>query len=76
MKPCDCKTLQDCDALKEQGLAYNNYSIGVDSMGVILTIDPYCRMKFAHSMFKRFCEWYLNDQAKEAENGRSRNQIL
>ena len=62
MKPCDVKSLQDYDKLEEAGLAYNYYKIGVDSMGVILTIEPHARMKFSHKYFKRFCEWYLEDQ--------------
>lgn len=69
MKPCDVKTLDDYDKLEDAGLAFNSkkieintMGIGIDAIGVILTIDPYCRMKFNHSTFRRFAEWYLADQ--------------
>jgi hypothetical protein len=64
MKPCDVKSLIDHDKLEESGLCFNQNTIEVDSMGVFLTIEPHCRMKFRHNLFKRFAEWYLEDQAK------------
>ena len=62
MKPCDCKTMQDVDSLKEQDLAFNIYKIAVDSIGVFLNIDPHVRMKIPHKWFGAFAEWYLKDQ--------------
>jgi len=62
MKPCDCKSMRDVRSLEEDGLALNNYNIIIDSSGVMLTIDPYCRIKINHRKFKQFAEWYLADQ--------------
>jgi hypothetical protein len=62
MKPCDCKTYQDIGKLNESGMSFNNTSIGIDSAGVFLTINPHCRIKISHKFFKSFAEWYLEDQ--------------
>ena len=62
MKPCDCKSLQDINKLTERELEYNEKSISVDSVGVILETVPSFRVKFTHTIFRRFCEWYLEDQ--------------
>jgi len=62
MKPCDCKSMKDVRSLQEQGLSLNNYNIIIDSSGVMLTIDPYCRIKINHRKFKQFATWYLEDQ--------------
>lgn len=64
MEPSDCKTMQDVDSLKEQGLAFNNYKIEVDSTGVLLDIDPHVRIKIPHKWFKAFAAWYLEDQGE------------
>ena len=64
MKPCECKTVKDCDSLEEQAISFNGRGIGVDSIGVILTIDPHIRIKFTHKTFRRFVDWYLEDQEK------------
>ena len=65
MKPCDCRTYRDVAELQEQGLKFNNVSIIVDSPGVMLEIDPYVRVKFTRDNFKRFAEWYLEDQHED-----------
>ena len=62
MKPCDCRMISDINRLECQGLSFNSRSIGIDSTGVILTIDPYARIKVDHKNFKRFAKWYLEDQ--------------
>ena len=62
MKPCDCRTYRDVKELKEQGIAFNNVSIVVDSPGVILEISPHVQVKFTRETFKQFAEWYLEDQ--------------
>jgi len=59
--------MTDVRVLYEQGLSFNNYNISVDSGGVLLSIEPYCRMKINHRNFKRFAEWYLEDQPKEGK---------
>jgi hypothetical protein len=63
MKPCDCKSLIDCDKLDEQAISFNSRGIAVDSIGVILSIEPHVRVKFTHKIFKRLVEWYLEDQS-------------
>jgi len=67
MKPCDCKSMTDVRTLQNQGLSFNNYSIEVDSGGVLLSIEPYCRIKINHRNFRRFTEWYLGDQEPKGE---------
>jgi len=62
MKPCDCKTMHDCECLEEQAISFNGRGIGVDSIGVILSIDPHIRIKFTHKTFRGFVDWYLEDQ--------------
>lgn len=62
MKPCDVKSIQDYDKLSDQGLSLNSRSIGIDSNGVILEINPYFKCRFNHKIFKKFAEWYLEDQ--------------
>jgi len=62
MKPCDCKSMVEVRNLKEQGLRFNNYAIEVDSSGILITIYPYVSLKINHKNFKRFAEWYLEDQ--------------
>jgi len=69
MKPCDCKSMRDVSKLEEQGVSFNNYQIEVDSGGVLLTIDPYCRIKIHNRCFKRFAEWYLSEQAPPLGEG-------
>ena len=66
MKPCDCRTLLDIEALEYQGLSFNSKSISVLANGVLLEIDPYVRIKLDHTNFKRFAEWYLTDQSQPA----------
>ena len=52
MKPCNCKTLQDCEKLKVRAIDFNDGTIRVDlfdadeyggpaSTGVMLSIDPH-----------------------------------
>jgi len=62
MKPCDCRSLQDCDKIEEQAVAFNHRQIGVDSTGVLLAIDPHFRCKFSHKTFVRLAKWYFTDQ--------------
>ena len=65
MKPCDCQTMQDWLKLQEQGIKFNNQSVFIDTPGVILEIKPYVRVKFTRESFKRFAEWYLEDQKED-----------
>jgi len=64
MKPCNCRSVTDVEELDAQGIAFNNKKIIIDSSGVILEIEPYVRIKIDHRSFKKFAEWYLEDQDK------------
>jgi len=61
MKPCDCKNMQDLFDLDVTAVGYNNDSITVRANGVMLEIGP-CKLKISHTLFKRFAEWYLEEQ--------------
>jgi hypothetical protein len=65
MKPCDCKDMYSViNQLNEAGLVINNYGISVVPNHVFIeTVD--CRLLLPQSIFKRFAEWYLEDQTKE-----------
>jgi len=67
MRPCDVRSLEDYDNLPEQGLGFNQHKITIDSTGVFLDIDPHVRIKIPHRKFKRFAEWYLEDQHGEED---------
>ena len=65
MKPCDCKSIEDYDALQENGISFNQYKFYVvDGTGVVLEIDPHVKIRIPSKHFKRFAEWYLEDQPK------------
>lgn len=67
MRPCDCKDNNDVRTeLTEQGIAYNDSSIIVRPLSVILKVGP-CWLRISQTMFKRFAEWYLEDQNKETK---------
>ena len=64
MKPCDCKDQNDTHSMNEQGIGINDWGITV--------IPNYVEMKFPSgaikipmTMFKKFAEWYLEDQIKD-----------
>jgi len=62
MKPCDCKDQDTVDTeLNEQGISFNNESIEVRPLSVILRAGA-CTMKISQVRFKTFAEWYLADQ--------------
>ena len=63
MKPCNCKSITDYNALNERGISYNQYKCYVaDGTGVLIEIDPHVRIRIPSQFFKRFAEWYLEDQ--------------
>ena len=63
MKPCDCKSISDYDGLHETGISCNQYKFFVaDGTGVLIEIDPHVRVRIPSQFFKRFAEWYLEDQ--------------
>ena len=59
IRPCDCKSMQDVFSLEETGIGFNQYKIDIDSIGVLLSIDPHVAIKIPHKKFKAFSEWYL-----------------
>jgi hypothetical protein len=48
--------------LKEQGFAWNNFEIKLLPSSVFLKIKPYAEIRIPCNTFKRFAEWYLEDQ--------------
>ena len=64
MKPCDCKDQYSADKISEQGIGYNDYSLHVIPNSVFLRIGP-CTVKIPQRIFKRFSEWYLQEQNEE-----------
>lgn len=67
MKPCDCKDQVDANALKEQGIGINEWSLGVEPAVVYLRHSYYGEIKVPMSIFKRFAKWYLRDQDYECD---------
>jgi len=63
MRPSDCKDRQDADALYEQGIAINDWSLDVDPAVVIIK-HHYGELRIPMSIFKRFAKWYLRNQEK------------
>jgi hypothetical protein len=67
MKPCDCKDIMTTkNKLNEQGMFINKDGIEVIPNSVFLTIGP-VRVQIPMNHFRRFAEWYLEDQVKEDE---------
>jgi hypothetical protein len=65
MKPCDCSDLHTVlTQLNEHGVQYNEYSITVEPSVVIIEGRSYA-IRIPQTIFKRFAEWYLEDQEKE-----------
>lgn len=65
MRPCDCKSIYDAHTyLKEQGIAFNDAQITVVPGSVILSMG-HTEIKIPMRSFKRFSEWYLEDQGCE-----------
>ena len=65
MRPCDCTSMTEAMfKLNEQGLCINNDSIHVIPGNVVLSLGL-TTIKIPMAKFKRFAEWYLEDQIKE-----------
>jgi len=63
MRPCDCKDQYSVEnELNEAGIAFNDQSITVQPSIVILKIGA-CTIKIYQDTFKKFAEWYLEDQS-------------
>jgi hypothetical protein len=64
MKPCDCKDWNDVSELMENGIAFNERSLLVSPLNVIIKTYG-CQMSIPMETFKRFAMWYLEDQEPE-----------
>lgn len=62
MKPCGCKDQKDLKKLNEQELRFNENSIKVKPPNVILKISGHSLIAISQNEFKKFVEWYLEDQ--------------
>jgi len=62
MRPCNCKDMYEAKKLNHQGISFNEYSITVKPMGVIIEVYPHYRIRLPMTIFKRFAKWYLEDQ--------------
>jgi hypothetical protein len=61
MRPCDCKLEEDLQCINERGIAFNEKSLYIKPPNVVLNIGP-CEVKLPMNTFKRFAEWYLENQ--------------
>lgn len=62
MKPCECHDEYTAKTmLNHQGMSINDKSIEVHPASVVLRVGA-CTLKIPQSTFKRFAEWYLEDQ--------------
>ena len=65
MKPCDCKDIYDVHStLNESGVNWNDTGIRVAPPNVIIYTD-HLSFRLPQHIFKRFAEWYLEDQKPE-----------
>ena len=65
MKPCDCKDYMTMmDKLNESGVSYNDWKLHVQPLQVVIEA-PSCSLRIPMIIFRRFAEWYLEDQVKE-----------
>ena len=65
MKPCDCKDMNDAlRELNEIGITYNNWGFVVSPTFVRID-SAQCTLRIPMTIFKRFAEWYLEDQKPE-----------
>lgn len=68
MKPCDCHDQHTAmTELIEQGIGFNDWSLSVGPSVVVIE-TTFIRLKIPQRHFKRFAEWYLEDQPKEKTN--------
>jgi hypothetical protein len=54
-------------SLRETGISINSYSLSVSPPNVAIK-TPHFRVKLPMSVFKRFAEWYLEDQGMKEES--------
>lgn len=61
MRPADCRDSLDVQQLREAGLAFNDTKISVLPPNVHIQAGPGL-LFFSQTHFRRFAEWYLEDQ--------------
>ena len=61
IRPCDCRDQSDVKKLQEAGIGYNDNSIIVEPNVVVMKIQN-TTIKIPMSLFKKFSEWYLEEQ--------------
>lgn len=67
MKPCDCQDEYSVRRfLSESGISYNEWSLTVTPATVRIE-NRSCMMKIPMVYFKRFAEWYLEDQEEKEQ---------
>ena len=65
MRPCDCKSSYDVvNYLNESGIEYNEWSITLTPNTVTIS-TTFIEFKIPQDYFRRFAEWYLEDQKDE-----------
>jgi hypothetical protein len=67
MKPCDCKDIFTViNELNEGGITINSFGLKLCPNHVFVSTSD-CTLILPQNIFKRFAEWYLEDQTKENE---------
>ena len=61
MKPCDCYDMITADGLKEHGIGFNEWSITVQPLSVLIS-NRTTELRIPQNRFKAFAQWYLEDQ--------------
>ena len=61
MKPCNCKSMDDVSKMPESGISHNESGLLIVPPNVMITM-PRIALKIPMKVFKRFAEWYLEDQ--------------
>ena len=64
MKPADCKDEIDLNKLDHTGIGFNDNYVSVKPNIVLLEMGN-CSIKIPQRTFRRFAEWYLEEQTKE-----------
>ncbi len=67
MKPCNCKDIKDLKKLDANGIRFNEDFILVDPPNVSIVMGS-CSMRMTQKTFKRYAEWYLEDQETSSDD--------
>lgn len=62
LKPCDCIDMTSAQQLNEQGIGHNDDSIRIEPNSVIIQIGLTTNVKIPMNTFKKYAEWYLQEQ--------------